>query len=88
MFRLRACLWKAFHRRKCAMVLGSCGFWGGWGGGRRYGKASVRELEARRQWDSLFSCCQPGGGDLHGAALWLMDGYDVFVIDIYSCDRP
>ena len=23
-----------------------------------------------------------------GVALWLMDGYDVFVIDIYSCDRP
>jgi len=63
-------------------------FLGKLGEKRRYGKASVRELEARRQWDSLFSCCQPGGGDLHGAALWLMDGYDVFVIDIYSCDRP
>jgi len=25
--------------------------------------------------------------DSHGAALWLMDGYDVFVTDIYSCDR-
>ena len=23
-----------------------------------------------------------------GVALWHMDGYDVFVIDIYSCDRP
>jgi len=29
-----------------------------------------------------------GEGDSHGAALWLIDGYDVFVIDIYSCDRP
>jgi len=28
------------------------------------------------------------GGDLHGAPLWLIDGHDVFVIDIYSCDRP
>jgi len=28
-------------------------------------------------------------GDSHGAAaLWLIDGYDVFVIDIHSCDRP
>ena len=26
--------------------------------------------------------------DSHGAALWLIDGYDVFVIDTYSCDRP
>jgi len=25
--------------------------------------------------------------DSHGAALWLMDGYDVFVTDIYSYDR-
>jgi len=29
-----------------------------------------------------------GEGDSHGAALWLIDEYDVFVIDIYSCDRP
>jgi len=29
-----------------------------------------------------------GEGDSDGAALWLMDGYDVFAIDIYSCDRP
>jgi len=27
-------------------------------------------------------------GDSHGAPLWLIAGYDVFVIDIYSCDRP
>jgi len=27
-------------------------------------------------------------GDSHRAALWLIDEYDVFVIDIYSCDRP
>ena len=27
-------------------------------------------------------------GDSHRAALWLIDGYDVFVTDIYSCDRP
>ena len=29
-----------------------------------------------------------GEGDSHGVALWRMDGYDVFEIDIYSCDRP
>jgi len=28
------------------------------------------------------------GGDSHEAALWLIGGYDVFVIDVYSCDRP
>jgi len=26
-------------------------------------------------------------GDLHGVALWLIDGYDVFVIDMNPCDR-
>jgi len=26
-------------------------------------KASARELEARRQWDRLFSFCQPGSHD-------------------------
>ena len=26
--------------------------------------------------------------DSHGAALGLIDGYDVFEIDIYSCDCP
>ena len=26
--------------------------------------------------------------DSHGVGWCLMDGYDVFVIDIYSCDRP
>ena len=29
-----------------------------------------------------------GEGDSHAAALWLIDRYDVLVIDIYSCDRP
>ena len=29
-----------------------------------------------------------GEGDSHGAAIWLIDGYDAFVIDIYSYDCP
>jgi len=30
---------------------------------RKHGKASVSELEARGQWESLFSFCQPGSHD-------------------------
>ena len=30
---------------------------------RKHGKASVRELEAWRQWDSLFSFCRSGSHD-------------------------
>jgi len=29
-----------------------------------------------------------GEGDSHRVALWLMDGHDVFAIDMYSCGRP
>jgi len=29
----------------------------------KHGKVSVRELEARRQWESLFSFCRPGSHD-------------------------
>ena len=62
------------------------------GGKWNHGQASMRDLEDRRSWESLFSFCQPGSsdgeGDSNGAALWLIDGYDVLVNDIYSCDRP
>ena len=33
------------------------------GGKRKHGKASVRELEARRQWESLFSFCEAESHD-------------------------
>jgi len=36
---------------------------------RKHGKASVSELEARRQWESLFSLCQPGSHDDKGRGL-------------------
>ena len=47
----------------------------------------MRELGVQQQWESWFSFCQPGShdggrGDWHGVVLWLIDGYDVFVIDI------
>ena len=60
---------------------------------RKHGKASVGE-----SWKTGGSgiVCFPfvspgvmmGEGDSHGVGLWLIDGYDVFVIDIYYYDRP
>ena len=37
---------------------------------RNYYKVSRRELEARRQWDSLFSFCQPGSHDVGRGLTW------------------
>jgi len=61
---------------------------------RKSWKASMKELESRRQKSVflLFSY-QPGSydeekGDSHGVAWCLMDGYDAFVDDRHSCDRP
>jgi len=59
---------------------------------RKHGKANVRELETCDSGRVCFPFVGPGvmmwEGDSNGAALWLIDGYDVFVIDTYSCDRP
>jgi len=59
---------------------------------RKHCKASVKDLEARR-WECLFSFWLAGrvdGGrrDSPEVVWFLMDRYDVPVIDIYSCDRP
>jgi len=77
MFRLRVCLQRAFRTQECEIVLGSCTFRES--RGERPGekwkhcKASVRELEARRKWESFFSFCQPGShdgeGDSHDSTL-------------------
>ena len=59
---------------------------------RKCCKAGVEELEPRKQdrvCSSFVSPRVPPGGmeDSHGVSSWLMDGYDVFVVNIYSCDR-
>ena len=37
---------------------------------RKHFKASMRELEAWRQWDGLFSFCQPGSHDGGRGLTW------------------
>ena len=37
---------------------------------RKYSKASVRELEARRQWASLCCFCQPGSHGVRRGLTW------------------
>jgi len=37
---------------------------------RKHSKASVRELEARRQWESLCCFCQPGSHGVRRGLTW------------------
>jgi len=85
--RLVCTFGKVLRMQKCTIISGSCNFFRKQGEKWKYCKISRKELGARR-WESVcFPFVSPEvvmwGEDSHGAALWLIDGYDVFVIDIF-----
>jgi len=59
---------------------------------RKHGRASVRGWKPGDSGIVCFPFVCPGvmmgKGDSHGVGLWLIEGYDVLVIDIYYYDRP
>jgi len=78
--------------QKCAIVLGSCSF------RESREKSGSTVKSARKRWKPggakvfIFLLvsreCSWGRRDSNGVVSYLMDGYEVFVDDIYSCDRP
>jgi len=83
---------KALRMLECEIVLGLCRF----RESREKSGSTVRS--AGKSWKlgggKVFVSFWLAGGahgrrrDSHGVVWCLMDGYDGFVIDIYSCNRP
>ena len=96
-FRRLVCTFfgKALRMLGCEIDFGSCSFRESQEKSREKSGstvAGVGELGSRGWEGTCFSLIagstHRGRRDSHGAVWYLMDGNDVCVIDIYSCDRP